>query len=496
MQQGDQHLGVGLGGGLDAVVGQDHDVVPGAGVLLVEDAAVADVAGAVLEGEGGEVGRELGERGAGGGVGADDAEGRARGHVGRDAADDRRDAGVPAEHEGADRLAGRGRGGDDEAGVDAGGPRVGGAAVVVGGDEDEALAGGDDAVHGRHELDAAVAAAQAHEGAVLELMHGAGEGLSDHGGGVGEVDLVAGEAEQLLVDQRQPGLQAGLDGDLGDQVADLEDLDAALAGELGDGDVAGVADLGDHVLAAAGLGGGAADGEQGPHDLGVVAGALGGEHDDRAGALGGDELEGAGVGGVAGADDDAGAAGAAQLGAQLVLHPQLVVLGVDDDAAAPVRLVGGGELADDGEDLARPAEHEGVVLLEHAGVAAAQVVEALGDAGDQDGDEAADQEDAADRRGHHEGLPGVGALVAGDRAGVDRVHQHGPQQGGEADRCAVLAGRDLADGDDQQRDREHRGEGHQQVPEDQGPGAARHQGVEGVVEAVAEGGPGGHAGGA
>jgi hypothetical protein len=56
----------------------------------------------------------------------------------------------------------------------------------------------------------------------------------------------------------------------------------------------------------------------------------------------------------------------------------------------------------------------------------------------------------------------------------------------------VGAGRDLADRDHQQRDREHGGEGHQQVPGDEGPGAARHHGVEGVVEAVAELGSCGH----
>lgn len=201
-------------------------------------------------------------------------------------------------------------GGDDAGLVDVAGPRAHVAVVVVGGDEDELLAGGDDAVHGGHELDAAVGAAQAEEGAILELVERVGEAATDQGGGVDEEEWISSPAKprRLVVDDREAGLQAGLDGDLGDQVADLEHLDATLAGEAGDGEVARVNDLGDDVLAAAGGPGrsGRRRGkEEGADDLGVVASGLGGEDDDRAGVLGGDQVQGARWVGVAGADGPA-----------------------------------------------------------------------------------------------------------------------------------------------------------------------------------------------
>jgi hypothetical protein len=60
------------------------------------------------------------------------------------------------------------------------------------------VAGGDEALHRRLELHAPVDAAQPEQRAVLELMQRAGEALANQRRGVDEVDLVAGEAEQLL----------------------------------------------------------------------------------------------------------------------------------------------------------------------------------------------------------------------------------------------------------------------------------------------------------
>ena len=107
----------------------------------------------------------------------------------------------------------------------------------------------DDRVHRRVERAASPpAGTRPMTRGVLERAQRVAEGPADQRRLVGEVDLVAAEVEQLRVDDRQPGLPAGLGGDAGDEVADQDELDLVAADQPGDLEVRRVADLGDDVV--------------------------------------------------------------------------------------------------------------------------------------------------------------------------------------------------------------------------------------------------------
>jgi len=63
-------------------------------------------------------------------------------------------------------------------------------------------------------------------------------------GQIGDVELVAGEVQELKVDRRQAGLAAGLGDDPGDEVVGHEQVDLVPRDEPGDGGAGFVADLG------------------------------------------------------------------------------------------------------------------------------------------------------------------------------------------------------------------------------------------------------------
>ena len=93
--------------------------------------------------------------------------------------------------------------------------------------------------------------------------------------------------------------------------------------------------------------------------------------------------------------------------------------------------VGNDELADHRIDLARPAQDEGESALDHPRAALAQLIQPRLQARGNGADKAADNKNAADgdQQHHHAQRP---ALVAGEVARIDGVHQARPRAFNEA----------------------------------------------------------------
>ena len=99
------------------------------------------------------------------------------------------------------------------------------------------------------------------------------------------------------------------------------------------------------------------------------------------------------VGRVAASAHDAGVAGVGHPRLDGILHPNLVVIGQDHDAALPTAPMGEDEFGDDREDLLRPSQDERVALLQHLAPSFAQLRDPPVDAaGDKPDERAADKD--------------------------------------------------------------------------------------------------------
>ena len=111
--------------------------------------------------------------------------------------------------------------------------------------------------------------------------------------------------------------------------------------------------------------------------------------------------------------------------ADFVFHLHLVLVGQDDDAGLLLVLVGDHQFRQDGEDLRRPAQDEGMPAFEHARAALAQFLDLAFHPGGQHTDQGADDEDAADGDEKHDQAE-TPAGIAAHRAGVEGAHQAFP----------------------------------------------------------------------
>ena len=256
-------------------------------------------------------------------------------------------------------------------------------------------------IHGRVQQWRPTGRQQADDGRVLEGHQRIAKRPTGQAGLLREVDLVTAEVEQLGVDDREARLPAGLRGDAGDEVAHHDQLDLVLADHLRDRHVARVAHLGHHVIWLGPTVGIVGDGQQGLDDGHVRVVPLGREHDDGPRGLHVGDVDLVEVHGVAAATDDAGGPPVRQAGADLLLHVHLVLLGKDDHARPPLVGIGLDELGEDGEDLPRPTEDDGVAALEDPRVALAQLSQLALDAVIDDADEDGDHEDATQRDHEH-----------------------------------------------------------------------------------------------
>jgi hypothetical protein len=358
--------------------------------------------------------------------------------------------------------------------------------VVVLRDRDHPVAGADEAVHRRVELDRSVGPGESEDRGVLIESEDFAEALAGERRLLLEVDLVAAEVEQLLVDDREPRLARGLNGDPRQQVGDQHQLRLVARRQGGDGEVPRLPDLRHDVVRLGPAVGTVGDREQRLDGLDVGLRTDRRQEDDAARARQVDDRQIVHVGRVAGAADDPRGLGVADPLADLVLHLDLVAVAEDHDGGSPLVLVGGHQLGDDREDARRPAEDDGVAALEHPRAALAQRVELGLDGRRQRTDERADDEDAAegDRQHGEEERPAAG--VAPHGAGVEGAHQRHPGDGDEARLRTALglrrdAGRpDQGREDDDQADREQRQVG----DDDHRP--ARQRIVEGVGESLAQ----------
>jgi hypothetical protein len=146
-------------------------------------------------------------------------------------------------------------------------------------------------------------------------------------------------------------------------------------------------------------------------------------------------------------------------------------------------LVGERQLGEDGEDLRRPTEDQGVVLLEHHGASLAQLVELLVDAVVDDADERADQKNAAQRHPQHRHPEGP-AGVAAHGARVERAHEREPQRFEER-RVFLPRGSDAQERDEEREERDQDDTDDAQIA-DQSSRSARHAVVKGIAQAVPE----------
>lgn len=301
-----------------------------------------------------------------------------------------------------------------------------------------------------------------------------------------EVDLVAVEVEQLGVDHRRTGLPGGLHDQAGDGLALVDDHDALAGDHPRRLERRRVLDL-DHdveraILAARRVG----QRQQGLDHLAVGLVAVGGEHDDRAGALVVADPQVADVDRRAGPADHAGAAEVAGALADLLLHLDLVLGGEDHDRGALAALVGDRELAEDRHDRVGPAEDQRVVLLQHPRAAAAQLHQAGVDPGRDHADQGADHEQAGDRQDQHRQQEPPRAAVAGDGAGVERVHQAVEQLLADAGAGTVVVLRGDPGGEHQDAEDHDQGQGQDGEPADERRRPAGHAGVEAVARSLAD----------
>ena len=235
-----------------------------------------------------------------------------------------------------------------------------------------------------------------------------------------EVDLVAGEVEQLGVDHRQPGLAAGLRGDPRDDLLRQDQLDLVASDHAGHVDVGPVADLGHDVVRLGPSVGVVGDGQDRLDHVGVGLFALGRQDDDRPGRGQAGDAQVVDVHRAARAAHDLGPTGRPDPGPDLVLHLDLVAVGQDDDARPPLVLVGRDDLGDHRVDLLRPAEDHRVLALDDPRAALAQLRQLALEAGVEDADQGADDEDPAEGDDEHREQEAGRPLVAAHRPGIER----------------------------------------------------------------------------
>src|SRR5450830_383813 len=200
------------------------------------------------------------------------------------------------------------------------------------------------------------------------------------------------------------------------------------------------------------------------------------QHHDGAGRVEADDLQIAQLDGVAGAADDAGAAGGAHLFANDALHLDFVFFAQDDNAGIALVGVGDDQLGGDGDDLLVPAQDDGVALLDDARAAALKRFDPLRDGGVEHADEDAHPEQAAQGDDQHEQqvLPGF--------VGVHRVGGEGLGQDVPKHLAHAQAAGDGIEGQHGQGSGGDQDGGSQGQPADEGDGATR----QGVIEAVAQ----------
>ena len=358
--------------------------------------------------------------------------------------------------------------------------------VVVRGDRDELVLGGEGRVHRRVEARPLACRMDPDDRRVLVREQGVAERAPHearrHGG---HVDLVTGEVEQLDVDDRQPGLAAGLGDDPRDQVAREDQLGLVAADHPGNVQVGHVPDLGDDVIRLGTPVGVVGDREDRLDHAGVGVGCLRRQHHDRARRPDARDLEVADVDRIAGPADHPRPAGPTHAILDRVLHLDLVAVGQDHDRAVPLVGVRDDELGDDREDLLRPAEDHRVAGLDHAAAALAQLLEAVLEAGHEETDEDARHEDAGQRGEEHrqqEPRPVRAVGVVPDRAGVDQRQDRPPQL------VEVVEPRFAAPAEDPDHEGhdDRDGSRHDEQPGDQGRRAPRHQVVDAIPKAIPE----------
>ena len=354
---------------------------------------------------------------------------------------------------------------------------------IVLGDDDRLDALADDQLAGRIEVDAALAVAQADQRAFLIGHDSLAEGLADQRGLFGGVDFAAVEIQQFRVDGAQAGLAARMHDDARDQVVGQHQLDLRAADHARHLGVLEVAYLGGDAVGLGTAPGIVDEREHRLDDLRIRIVAFRRQHDDRARGLRVDERQIVEVGRIAAAADHLRVAQRRHLGGDLVLHLDLVHVRHDDDARPLAAGIGDDELGDDVEDRGRPVEDDGVIALQHARAALAQLVELAVDAGAEHADQRRDDEDAAKRDDqHHE--PESPAGIAAHRSGIERAHQRFPERLDEGQRLAAFrrdpGHRQEGAGDDDDHQRQDR------QPADQRDRAGGHGLVELVAQAGAE----------
>ena len=352
--------------------------------------------------------------------------------------------------------------------------------VVVRCDGDDLVASFEHRVRWRVQFQRAVGALAADDGGLLEALLHHGVAVACHALDLVDVDLVAVEVEQLLEHVRESGLTARLRGDLGDRDVGVDRDDAPDQLTHGEGDLP-VDDLGDERPVELGVDG--AHGEEALHDGGVAV--LTAEHHDGAGRLDADATEVVGRSAIARSHDDARALGVADALGEHLVDVALVVVDEEHDGGVRLVLVGDDQLADEGEDLTVPAEHERVVVLDDLTAALGQLVDLAVDGVGDETDEAAGDEDAGegDEEPEHSNGP---LAVTGERAGVEDAQHRLPRTldpvrafsgGGERpDRQGQRCGED----DDDDRD--------QSEPGDDADGALGDRLVELVAEPCSQSG--------
>ena len=246
--------------------------------------------------------------------------------------------------------------------------------------------------------------------------------------------------------------------------------------------VGGVLNLGDDVVAAVAVAAALGQREDGLDHLRVrLLVVLGRENDDRACLLGTHQRQVVEVDRRAAAGDHPGPL-RPHLLADHVVHLDLVAVGEDDSRGPLAALVGDLQLREDGEDRVRPAEDQGVFLLEDHRATLAHLFDPRVEAGGDDADQGADHEEAAEGdEEHHDQEGPVATGIAGDRARVERVQEALERLPDRTVRAGPVARRQIGDQDDRGEDGDH-GQGGDRQPADQGRRPPRHR----VVERVAK----------
>ena len=354
--------------------------------------------------------------------------------------------------------------------------------VVVFADHDDLVAGANGGVHRRIDPYLAISAHHAHHRRHVIGRQRLAIALADQARLFLEINFGTVEVEQFGVDHTQPGLAAGLRGDARDQVFTLDEHRFVAADQSRGFEVSLITDLADDVirvfLAIRIVG----NREHRLDHVDVRVVLFGREHDDRTRGVRTDHVEVVEIKWIAAAADDAGAAGADELGLDVVFHLDLVAVREDDDARLLLVRVGDDQLADDRIDLVRPAEDQRVSGLDHARTALAQFFQPRLQTGGDGADQDAHQEDAGDGHHQHQQTQRPAGIV-GQVAGVQRMHQSLPCGFDQSETRRRIV-RILRDADQRQYDRRDRDDdrGHQRQPGDDRDCTFR----QGVFEAIAQ----------